>query len=114
MILTNKKPLYTHHGPIKARDKVITDQSESLIKSLWTNQSSPISDGLMTNAPAVTGAHGHAPDAHVVHDGVGRHGPVVSEGPLVVVQVESSCSKLDRSVFPESEVSMIFPVLVWL
>ena len=74
----------------------------------------PVSNGLVANTTTVTRSHGDAPDAHVVHDGVGRHGPVVSEGPLVVVQVESSSSKLDRSVFPESEVSMIFPVLVWL
>ena len=51
-------------GPITA----INPQSSA-------NQSSPVRDGLVTNAPSVTGAHGHAPDAHVVHDGVGGHGP---------------------------------------
>ena len=40
---------------------------------------SPVCDGLVTNAPAVTGAHGHAPDAHVVHDGVSWHGPDQSQ-----------------------------------
>ena len=83
---------------------------------------SPVGDGLVTNAPAVTGAHGHAPDAHVVHDGVGRHrpdqsealyhdnisqsealyntsisanqsSPVVGQGPVVVMQVEGAGSK---------------------
>ena len=49
------------------------------MRSVSANQRSPVGDGLVTNAPAVTGAHGHAPDAHVVHDGVGRHGPDQSE-----------------------------------
>jgi len=58
----------------------------------------PISDSLMPYPAPMTSTHHHPSYRHIVHYSIGRHSPVVSKGPFVIVKVKGAGSELDSSV----------------